>query len=45
MSNFKLGGRKYKGNAPEPILTEVEWGVSLSLQFLGITSDRADVEP
>jgi hypothetical protein len=32
--NFKLGGRKDKRNASEPILTEREWGdISLAWSF------------
>ena len=46
-SNFKVGGRKDEGNAPETILREGEWGgsLSLSLLFLGLVLDIDDVDP
>ena len=44
-SNFRLGGRKCKGNAPEPILIEEEWGDLSPFATLGLVLDIADAEP
>ena len=46
MPNYELGGKKYKGNAQEPILKDGEWGyISIYVEHLGCIPDIASEDP